>query len=97
MPETPWDRRELLKAISAGAATGFLAGAARDAAAQQVKWSEGTEPPKLKAPPNACDCHHHIYDARYPVDPKAVLRREMLWSRITALFRSESAPAAMSS
>jgi len=74
MPETPWDRRELLKAISAGAATGFLAGAARDAAAQQVKWSEGTEPPKLKAPPNACDCHHHIYDARYPVDPKAVLR-----------------------
>src|ERR1700751_83055 len=74
MPETPWDRRELLKAISAGAATGFLAGAARDAAAQQVKWSEGTEPPKLKAPPNACDCHHHIYDARDPVDPKAVLR-----------------------
>jgi hypothetical protein len=74
MPETPWDRRELLKAISAGAATGFLAGAARDAAAQQVKWSEGTQPPKLKAPPNACDCHHHIYDAKYPVDPKAVLR-----------------------
>ena len=74
MPETPWDRRELLKAISAGAVTGFLAGGARDAAAQQVKWSEGTEPPKLKAPPNACDCHHHIYDAKYPVDPKAVLR-----------------------
>jgi hypothetical protein len=74
MPETPWDRRELLKAISAGAATGFLAGAARDAAAQQIKWSEGTEPPKLKAPLNACDYHHHIYDARYPVDPKAVLR-----------------------
>ena len=74
MPTTPWDRRELLKAISAGAATGFLAGSARYAAAQQVKWSEGTEPPKLKAPPNACDCHHHIYDAQYPVDPKAVLR-----------------------
>src|SRR5260370_5031332 len=71
MPETSWDRRELLKAISAGAATGFLAGAARNASAQQVKWSEGTEPPKLKAPPNACDCHHHIYDAG---DPTAVLR-----------------------
>ena len=40
----------------------------------RLKWSEGTQPPKLKAPPNACDCHHHIYDARYPVDPKAVLR-----------------------
>jgi D-galactarolactone isomerase len=40
--------------------------------AQQVKWSEGNEPPKLKAPANACDCHHHIYDAKYPVDPKGV-------------------------
>src|SRR5438105_10295487 len=74
MPDTPWDRRELLKAISAGAVAGFLAGGARDAAAQQVKWSEGSEPPKLKAPPNACDCHHHKYDGRYPVDPKSTLR-----------------------
>src|SRR5947209_7725915 len=24
--------------------------------------SSGTEPPKLKAPALACDCHHHIYD-----------------------------------
>src|SRR4029077_8519802 len=24
--------------------------------------SAGTERPKLKAPPLACDCHHHIYD-----------------------------------
>src|SRR5262252_1637098 len=74
MPKTPWDRRELLKTISAGAVTGFLVGGADHAAAQQVKWSEGAEPPKLKAPPNACDCHHHIYDSQYPVDPKAVLR-----------------------
>jgi D-galactarolactone isomerase len=42
--------------------------------AQQVKWSEGIDPPKLKAPANAADCHHHIYDARYPADPKASLR-----------------------
>jgi D-galactarolactone isomerase len=29
--------------------------------------SSGTELPKLKAPPLACDCHHHIYDtARFP-------------------------------
>jgi len=29
--------------------------------------STGTEMPKLKAPPLACDCHHHIYDpARFP-------------------------------
>src|SRR5579863_7012510 len=29
--------------------------------------STGTELAKLKAPPLACDCHHHIYDtARFP-------------------------------
>ena len=31
-----------------------------------------------------------------PVDPKAVLPQGTLWWRISALFRSESAPAAMS-
>jgi hypothetical protein len=25
--------------------------------------STGTEPAKLKAPANACNCHHHMYDA----------------------------------
>jgi predicted TIM-barrel fold metal-dependent hydrolase len=39
-----------------------------------VKWSGGTEPARLRAPANAADCHHHIYDARYPADPKAALR-----------------------
>ena len=34
---------------------------------QTVPNSAGTEPPRLKAPANACDCHHHIYDAvRFP-------------------------------
>ena len=35
--------------------------------------SAGTEPASLKAPPGACDCHHHIYDAERfaPVDPAA--------------------------
>jgi predicted TIM-barrel fold metal-dependent hydrolase len=31
--------------------------------AQAVPNSTGTERPKLIAPPGACDCHHHIYDA----------------------------------
>ena len=69
MPGMLLHRRDLMKAISAGAVGAVLAGGQREAAAQQVKWSEGTEAPKLKAPPNACDCHHHIYDSRYPVDP----------------------------
>jgi D-galactarolactone isomerase len=74
MPETRWGRRDLLKAMSAGAATGLFGGATRSAAAQEVKWSTGTEAPKLKAPANSCDCHHHIYDAKYPVDPRSTLR-----------------------
>ena len=68
-----WNRRDILIMSAAGAAVGVLGGAGA-ARAQQVKWSEGTEAPKLKTPANACDCHHHIYDAKYPVDPKAVLR-----------------------
>jgi predicted TIM-barrel fold metal-dependent hydrolase len=48
-------------------------GAARPAAAQAVKWSAGTERATLPAPPNAADCHHHIYDSRFPVDPRAEL------------------------
>src|SRR5713101_4772831 len=74
MAPISWGRRELLITMSAGAAAAILGAGARDAPAQQVKWSEGTEAPKLKAPPNSCDCHHHIYDAKYPVDPNSTLR-----------------------
>src|SRR5258706_7314351 len=31
--------------------------------------SVGVEPPKLKAPANACDCHMHIFDPRFPASP----------------------------
>jgi predicted TIM-barrel fold metal-dependent hydrolase len=68
------DRREFLKAMSGAATAGMVAAYAGRAVAQQVKWSSGAEKPKLKAPTNAADCHHHIYDSRYPVDPKATLR-----------------------
>lgn len=40
----------------------------------QVKFSSGTAPPRSAAPDNATDCHHHIYDARFPPDPRAALR-----------------------
>ena len=66
-----WNRRDVLKAVSAAA---LAAAAPRSAAAQSVKWSTGTEAPKLKAPANATDCHHHVYNAMYPVDPRATLR-----------------------
>jgi len=67
------DRRDVLKVMSM-AAVGALTTRATRADAQTVKYSAGTEAPKLKAPADATDCHHHIYDAKYPVDPKATLR-----------------------
>jgi D-galactarolactone isomerase len=71
--EQQWDRRRLLKMISGISAAACVVRSG-PAAAQQVKWSAGSAPAKLRAPANAADCHHHIYDARYPADPKAVLR-----------------------
>ena len=61
------DRRTFLKApgVAAASATGVLHGI--DLRAQDsVPNSSGTDRPKLKAPANACDCHHHIYDSRFP-------------------------------
>jgi D-galactarolactone isomerase len=72
MNSNEWSRRAVLVATS-GVAAG-LGLAARGAGAQAVPWSSGSEKPRTKAPPNATDCHHHVYDARFPVDPKATLR-----------------------
>jgi predicted TIM-barrel fold metal-dependent hydrolase len=67
-------RRGFLRAMGA---TIMAAGGIKTSTAQTqqvVPWSSGTEAPKLKAPPNACDCHMHIYDSRFPVAPNAKLR-----------------------
>lgn len=40
----------------------------------EVPYSAGTDYPSFKVPANATDCHHHIYDSRFPVDPKSTLR-----------------------
>jgi predicted TIM-barrel fold metal-dependent hydrolase len=63
------ERRGILGTVAALA----VAGALRPAAAQTVKYSAGAEKPKLQVPPNAVDCHHHIYDSRYPAAANAVL------------------------
>lgn len=39
-----------------------------------MPWSAGLEAPHHKAPAKATDCHHHIYDSRFPMDAKAQLR-----------------------
>ena len=67
-------RRALLRAMGATvmAAGGF--GASQGQTQQPAPWSSGIESPKLEAPPNACDCHMHIYDSRFPVAQNAKLR-----------------------
>lgn len=67
-------RRTLVKGAAAmmAAGTGGIAG--RSNAQQPVPWSSGTERATLKAPANACDCHMHIYDSRFPAAPTAKLR-----------------------
>src|SRR6267378_2472011 len=74
MEPTRWNRRGVLWGLSAMAGAGILGARVTPAAAQQVKYSSGTEPPKLKVPANACDCHHHIYRSQYKVDPRSTLR-----------------------
>ena len=68
------DRRDVLKTMSMAAVATALGTLAGRAEAQAVKFSAGTEGPKLKAPANATDCHHHVYNAKFPVDPTATLR-----------------------
>jgi predicted TIM-barrel fold metal-dependent hydrolase len=60
-----------LQGIGAAALAGMTA---EQANAQQVLWSSGTEPAKIKMPADACDCHHHIYDGRFPIAPSATLK-----------------------
>src|SRR5262249_17226796 len=61
-------RRSFLQA-SAGAAIGASASlGAQEQSPVAVPNSGGTASPRLKAPPGAADCHHHIYDAvRFPL------------------------------
>ena len=65
-------RRDHL-ALLAGSAAAMVGAGAKVASAQAVPWSSGTERPKIAVPPNATDCHHHIYDKRFPSAPSATL------------------------
>jgi len=39
-----------------------------------MKYSLGEDSPASSVPSKATDCHHHIFDSRYPTAPDAVLR-----------------------
>ena len=70
-------RRTFIKAASALTLAATTGGTSmQQSYAQAVPNSVGTAPPRLKAPANACDCHHHIYDpARFPMPPNPNPRR----------------------
>jgi D-galactarolactone isomerase len=74
MEQIGWDRRDVVWGLSAIAGAAILGAIARSATAQEVRYSSGTEHPRLKVPANACDCHHHIYGSQYKVDPRSTLR-----------------------
>ena len=74
MEQIGWYRRDVLRGLSVIAGAAILGASATPASAQQVKYSSGTEPPKLRVPANGCDCHHHIYGSQYKVDPRSTLR-----------------------
>ncbi|WPB57173.1 amidohydrolase family protein [Xylophilus sp. GOD-11R] len=40
----------------------------------KAPWSAGTAPATLVLPPGSVDCHHHIYDHRFPYAPDVSLR-----------------------
>ncbi len=67
-------RRALLRAMGATVMTATGFSGSQGQTQEPAPWSSGTEPPRLKAPPNGCDCHMHIYDSRFPVAPNAKLR-----------------------
>ncbi len=63
-------RRDVLKGAVFAAAAASNVLRMTDARAQMVSNSSGTEPPKLRAPASAADCHMHIYNpARFAMPP----------------------------
>lgn len=86
MGERKIERRTFLQTagLAALTAAGIVPSEARAQIA--VPNSSGTERPRLKAPPLACDCHHHIYDtARFPAvqrpEPDATVKEYRLLQR----------------
>src|SRR6267378_988154 len=63
-------RRTFIKRASMVAIAATASAIGRQSRGQQVSNSAGSEPPKLRAPEGACDCHMHIYDpARFAMPP----------------------------
>jgi predicted TIM-barrel fold metal-dependent hydrolase len=77
---THYSRRDSIKMFGAMAASSLGTMACTSISSNRsdspvaVKWSVGTELPRTRVPDLATDCHHHIYDARYPWAPQVGLK-----------------------
>jgi predicted TIM-barrel fold metal-dependent hydrolase len=72
MPDITIGRRGVVAGLLGSAA--MVMCRARSVRAQEVSFSAGTAGPSFQVPANACDCHMHIYDSRFPYVPDATLR-----------------------
>jgi predicted TIM-barrel fold metal-dependent hydrolase len=82
-------RRSFIRGTSAllFSATALEIARAQSSAAA-VPNSVGTEAPKLKAPPDSCDCHMHIYDpAHFPFVPNPGEKRAAPANAAVAQYR----------
>jgi len=70
------DRRTFIRAagLTTLAVAGGIGLAQSRADEHRVPFSSGTAAPRLRAPANACDCHMHFYDDRFPAAATATLR-----------------------
>lgn len=68
-------RRQLVLGLGSAALGTQLVGCAAVPIPESilVPHSLGTDTPIFAMPALACDCHHHIYDKRYPAHPSATL------------------------
>lgn len=75
MMYVPQPRREFLRRSTALMAAVGMGAVLPNAWAQGVAYphSSGSERAKVRLPANACDCHMHIYDDRFPWAPGAKL------------------------
>jgi predicted TIM-barrel fold metal-dependent hydrolase len=98
MSKRQFGRRTFLKGTGLIACSGALMMQSEKGYAQfAVPNSGGTEAPKLMVPPNACDCHHHIYDstrfpqpaqAKTPIQPNARVQEYRLLKQRLGITRS---------
>ena len=97
MSENEIGRRTFLKGAGLAALTAVGVIQSEEVRAQfAAPNSAGAEASRLKAPANACDCHHHIYDARFPFSQPGARMVPSAWRTTAFCSAGPERPAAWS-